>query len=107
MEETFTSPSWSPSARTEAIQGLSHPLWAQADDVAATRLRMIAATDPWPSHRYLVIRYAPMWLRQMPSGNRSLVEEVAATDEQPVVLAALAETLSRSARHSAERTLAV
>jgi hypothetical protein len=107
VEETFTSPFWSPSARTEAIQGLSHLLWAQADDAAATRLRMIAATDPWPSHRYLVVRYAPMWLRQMPSDFWSLVEEVAATEKQPVVLAALAETLSHSARHNAERTLAV
>lgn len=62
----FSSPSWSPSPRTESIQGLSSLAFNTSTDSTVAHVFVAFAGSPEPSERYLVASYLPNLYRYWP-----------------------------------------
>ena len=93
-DEEFTTPGWSPTPRTEAIQGLGY-LAEVSDDprVAETFTSFMSAKDP--AERYLAVRHAVSlrgrWLGRL----WATLEQHWAAESNPVVLTTMLDTIAR------------
>ncbi len=88
IDETFTSPFWSPSPRTEAIQGL---IWLAS--VAPTEtiegVLMTFASSPDPTERFLVLNHASLFREHARGLLLRIVRERVPREQNVVVASAL------------------
>jgi hypothetical protein len=101
-EKSYKWAHWSPSLRTEAIQGWSFLQRVEADDDGAKVLREMARSAE-PSERFLLILYAPQyWM-----SNRALfwdvVETVGREEQNEVVSRAVLQILSQLGTNHEDR----
>jgi hypothetical protein len=99
----YTFASWSPSPRTEAIQGLTHLTWKEPDPHASETLATFASS-PAPAERLLVFLYGVRALAlTAPTTFLAVIERAAANEQNEVVVTALLGALGYAPREMREK----
>lgn len=91
---TFTSPSWSPSPRAEAAEGIPRIVRREADSETIESI-MRLVHDPVHAVRYLVVRELNLIVDREPTIFWELATELADHEQNQVVLDALCGMLGR------------
>jgi hypothetical protein len=102
-DKEFSTPGWSPTPRTEAIEGLSYLASHAPRDLAiADRFASFAASLE-PSERWLVASHLPYLLPQWPDMFWSIADARATEEHNPTVVTTLIHTIWAASAHSDEK----
>ncbi len=105
-DEAFTSPGWSPSARTEAIQGLGY-LAEVSDERTVVDAFSAFAQSPDPVERYLAVRHAVSLAARWRDDLWRILEGRGASERNAVVLTTVLDALRRAGGASEDRGVAL
>lgn len=102
--ETFTSPGWSPTPRTEAIQGLGYLAEVSDDGRIVDALASLAQSAD-PAERYLAMRHAVSLRVRWRDRLWNLLEQRWASEANAVVLTTILDTIAHAGGGQDERGL--
>jgi hypothetical protein len=99
----YTWASWSPSPRTEAIQGLTYLTWREPDPDASETLATFALSRA-PSERLLVFLYGSRGLAlTAPTIFWAVIERAAVNEQNEIVVTALLSAIGYAPRETREK----
>jgi hypothetical protein len=106
-DKEFSTPSWSPTPRTEAIEGLSHLAFQISEDSSVAERFVSFAGSAEPSERYLTVSYLPNLARHWPSLFWAATETRADEEINPTIVTILIRTIWASNAGDKEKGLEI